>query len=139
MEGSLSFLVNLVNEVPCVADKAVYELYQFLHNGKVAALAGLVEGRLALLVLPLGVPTVLEEAPEDQQVPGLGRDVDRSAAVPHGEVWVSARLEQDLGALVSTGLVNPGRDMEWSLLLFWRIKQLTQFTYGCKISPPPLM
>ena len=51
---------------------------------------------LALLVLPLGVSAVLEEAPQHGQVPGLGSDVDRGAAIAPGQVRVSTRLEQNL-------------------------------------------
>ena len=117
VQGCLPFLVNFVDKMSSVANKAMDKLYELLHYSKVAALACLVQSSLPLLVLLLGVPPVLQETPEHQQVAGLRCDVDRSAAVAHGQVWVSARLQQDLGALVTSGLVYPGSDVEGSLLL----------------------
>ena len=51
------------------------------------------QGCLALLVLPLSVAAVLEEAPQHGQVPGLGGDVDRGAAIAPGQVRVSTGLK----------------------------------------------
>lgn len=60
------------------------------------------QGCLALLVLPLGVPAVLEEAPQHGQVPGLGGDVDRGAAIAPGQVRVSTGLQQNLKNGINT-------------------------------------
>ena len=54
------------------------------------------QGCLALLVLPLSVAAMLEEAPQHGQVPGFGGDVDRGAAIAPGQVRVSTGLEQNL-------------------------------------------
>ena len=113
VKSCLPFLVDFIDEGASTSDKTMNELDKFSDNSKMTALTGLernndstkskqaiydylMQSCLALLVLPLGVSAVLEEAPQHRQVPGLGSDVDRGAAIAPGQVRVSTRLEKNL-------------------------------------------
>ena len=60
---------------------------------------------LPLLVLPLSVSAVLQEAAQHWEVPRLGSDVDWGAAIAPGQVRVSTRLEQNLKRRNCTSII----------------------------------